>query len=100
MSTHAFTIARQRSAPRVRFYDPYSPTARMLRRFVRHRMAVLGLIVLIAFVLLALFAPFVAPSNPNRGDLRQIDLAPSLEHPLGTDGVGRDYWTRLVYGAR
>jgi peptide/nickel transport system permease protein len=49
---------------------------------------------------LALLAPVVSRYPPDRGDLRQVDEPPSLQHWLGTDGNGRDYWSRLVYGAR
>jgi peptide/nickel transport system permease protein len=69
-------------------------------RFRRHRLALVGLIVLAIFVVLAVLAPIVTPYNPTRGDLRAGDAPPSWEHPLGTDGNGRDYLSRLIYGAR
>ncbi|MEA2596860.1 MAG: peptide/nickel transport system permease protein [Thermomicrobiales bacterium] len=83
-----------------RFARDESPWARAVRRFRRHRLAVAGLVVLVVLSLMAVFAPVVGRNDPNRGDFRRIDLKPSWEYPLGTDGNGRDYWSRLVYGAR
>lgn len=77
-----------------------SPWQRSVRRFRRHRLAVIGLVVLILLALIAIFAPVIARHDPNRGDFRRIDLKPSWEYPLGTDGNGRDYFSRLVYGSR
>jgi peptide/nickel transport system permease protein len=83
-----------------RFARVESPWARAVRRFRRHKLAVIGLVVLVVLTLAAIFAPVVGRHDPNRGDFRQIDLKPSLDYPLGTDGNGRDYWSRLVYGGR
>jgi peptide/nickel transport system permease protein len=77
-----------------------SPWARAVRRFRRHRLAVAGLVVLVVLSVMAVFAPVVGQHDPNRGDFRHINERPSREHWLGTDGNGRDYWSRLVYGAR
>src|SRR4051794_35051681 len=77
-----------------------SPWQEAARRFRRHRLAVAGLVGLVILSLMAIFAPVVAQHDPNRGDFRQIDQPPSREYWLGTDGNGRDYWSRLVYGAR
>ncbi|MEA2527926.1 MAG: peptide/nickel transport system permease protein [Thermomicrobiales bacterium] len=77
-----------------------SPWARAVRRFRRHRLAVAGLVMLVIVSVMAIFAPVVGRNDPNRGDFRRIDQPPSLEYPLGTDGNGRDYWSRLVHGAR
>lgn len=53
-----------------------------------------------ALIVLAVFAPQIAPHDPNHGDFLNIDASPSWDHPLGTDGNGRDYWSRLLYGGR
>src|SRR5262249_59752236 len=66
----------------------------------RHGLAVAGLVVLVILSLMAIFAPLVGQHDPNRGDFRHLNERPSREHWLGTDGNGRDYWSRLVYGAR
>ncbi len=73
---------------------------RFLRRFRRHRLAVLGLAALSLFALVAILAPFVTFYDPNGIDLTVMRQAPSPAHVLGTDPLGRDVWTRLAYGTR
>ncbi|MXY92610.1 MAG: ABC transporter permease [Caldilineaceae bacterium SB0670_bin_27] len=73
---------------------------RFLRRFRRHRLAVLGLAALSLFALVAILAPFVTFYHPNGIDLTVMRQAPSTAHVLGTDPLGRDVWTRLAYGTR
>ena len=73
---------------------------RFLRRFRRHRLAVLGLAALSLFALVAILAPFVTFHDPNGIDLTVMRQAPSPAHVLGTDPLGRDVWTRLAYGTR
>ena len=73
---------------------------RSLRRFRRHRLAVLGLAALSLFALVAILAPFVTFYDPNGIDLTVMRQAPSPAHVLGTDPLGRDVWTRLAYGTR
>lgn len=62
------------------------------------------LIVLAVLILLilgaAIFAPFLAPHSPNQTDILNANLTPSASHPLGTDALGRDILSRLLYGAR
>jgi peptide/nickel transport system permease protein len=83
-----------------RFARVESPWRQAARRFRRHRLAVIGVIILTILGLMAIFAPIAAMNDPIRGNFLEIDLPPSREHWLGTDGNGRDYWARLVYGAR
>lgn len=59
-----------------------------------------GVAVVTVLAVLAVFAPVIGHYPPDRGNLLQMDESPSLRHPLGTDGNGRDYWSRLLYGAR
>ncbi len=73
---------------------------RALRAFLRHRLAVAGTIIFLIIALAALFAPLVATHDPNRVDLLASAQAPSSAHWLGTDDIGRDVFSRLVYGAR
>ncbi|MCC6804195.1 MAG: ABC transporter permease [Anaerolineae bacterium] len=73
---------------------------RILRRFLRNRLAVIGLIVLILIVLVAIFAPLIATNSPFSTNLRALGKAPSAEYLLGTDTAGRDVFARLVYGSR
>src|SRR5215217_3890664 len=77
-----------------------SPGRRTLRRFLSHWLAVFGTALLLLMGFCALFAPIVAPANPSKIDLTNISKPPSAEHWLGTDAVGRDVLSRLIYGAR
>lgn len=70
------------------------------RQFLRHRLAVYSSIVLLVIVLSAVFAPVLAPHDPSYINPMAFDQAPSLQHPLGTDRVGRDVLSRLIYGGR
>ena len=74
---------------------------RVLRRFLRHRMAVVSVVFLILVLLIAFpMASVVSPAEPNRINLREVGDAPSASHPLGTDMTGRDVLSRIVYGGR
>jgi peptide/nickel transport system permease protein len=81
-----------------------SPRARrrrlLARRFLRRPFAVVGLAVAITFVLAAVFAPWVAPYSPDATDFNALLATPSPEHLLGTDALGRDIFSRVVWGAR
>ena len=70
------------------------------RRFFKHPTAVIGLILLVILIVSAVFAPLLAPYDPDYQDLLQINKNPSMEHLLGTDSLGRDTLSRLLYGAR
>ncbi len=70
------------------------------RHLRRNRMAMAGLIVLVIFLLIAIFAPFITQHDPIQRDFgRALDL-PSEEHILGNDWLGRDNFTRILYGSR
>jgi peptide/nickel transport system permease protein len=69
-------------------------------RLFRHRLGRLGLIVLAALVVIASVAPLVAPYDPTEIYYESILSAPSMTHWLGTDDVGRDLLSRLIYGSR
>ncbi len=73
---------------------------KLWRRFCRNKLAVTGLVILILFVVSAIFAPLLAPHDPNRANLRMRNQPPSREHPFGTDDMGRDILSRLLYGGR
>ncbi len=81
-------------------------SAHLLRLLRRDRLALLGLVILVGFVLIAIFAPQLAPHDPLAQNLRVSKLPPawqeggSWEHPLGTDRLGRDLLSRILYGAR
>jgi peptide/nickel transport system permease protein len=78
-----------------------SPGTRALRRFLRHRLAVVGLVFIVLLTLITFpLAPVVAPIPPEEMSLRDIRQPPSADHPLGTDAIGRDVLSRVVYGGR
>jgi peptide/nickel transport system permease protein len=78
-----------------------SPGRRAVRRFLRHKLAVAGLIFMVVVTLVAFpLAPVVAPIPPEKTDLRAVRQPPSAEHWLGTDLIGRDVLSRVVYGGR
>jgi peptide/nickel transport system permease protein len=77
-----------------------SPARRALRRLLKRKAAVGGLVVIAAFVLLALFAPFVVPYDPIATSWSAVRKAPSAAHWFGTDDLGRDILARVIYGAR
>ena len=69
-------------------------------RFRMHRPAVAGLIVLLGLAVLCIAAPLVSPYDPEKTALLLIYEPPSPQHPFGTDGLGRDLATRILYGGR
>jgi peptide/nickel transport system permease protein len=70
-----------------------------LRRFLRHRLAVIGLVLLTVIVFMAVFADVIS-SKPFFTDVKAVSQPPSALHLLGTDRSGRDVWARVVHGAR
>lgn len=74
--------------------------SRALKRFFRNRLTWPALAVLVALLVAAIFAPQLATHQPNRQDFLAILQPPSAEHWLGTDELGRDIYTRVLYGAR
>jgi peptide/nickel transport system permease protein len=70
------------------------------RRFRRHKAAVAGLFVLVVLYGSAILAPVIAPQDPKEVHLDQVNQAPSLRHPMGTDNLGRDELSRVLYGGR
>src|SRR5690242_3476412 len=77
-----------------------SPGRRALRRLLKRKGAVAGLIVIATFILLALLAPLVAPYDPIATSWTLVRKPPSAAHWFGTDDLGRDVLTRVIYGAR
>jgi oligopeptide transport system permease protein len=82
---------------------PSAPTgvwADIAARFLANRLAVGGLIVATFLVLGAVFADLLALAPPDYADFSEVLQFPSVKHPLGTDAVGRDFYSRVLYGAR
>jgi peptide/nickel transport system permease protein len=80
--------------------EPASPWRRALRRLRRRRPAMVGLVVVLGFVVLALFAPWIAPHDPVATSWGAIRKAPSAMYWFGTDEIGRDVLSRVVWGTR
>ena len=79
--------------------DVAGPWRLVVRRFRRNKVAMTGLCFIVLVGLVAIFGPLIAPQNPNTiGDV--VNGGPSLAHWLGTDNIGRDNLSRLIYGAR
>jgi len=75
-------------------------TSRTLHYLMKNKLAVAGgALVLLVFVL-SIFAPLVAPYNPSAIDIKSILIGPSCSHPLGTDDLGRDVLSRMLWGGR
>ncbi len=75
--------------------------SRALRRFLRHKLAVISLIFIVLIALISFpLASIVAPIPPNKIELRETGDPPGNGHFLGTDLTGRDVWSRVVYGGR
>src|SRR5579859_1697173 len=77
-----------------------SPARRALRRLFKRKGAVVGLVVISTFILLALFAPLVAPYDPIATSWTLVRKPPSALHWFGTDELGRDILSRVIFGAR
>jgi peptide/nickel transport system permease protein len=69
-------------------------------RLQRNRMAVAGLVLVLGLFAVALLAPWLAPYDPNFIDLKQVLMPPGPAHLLGTDTLGRDVLSRIIFGAR
>lgn len=69
-------------------------------RFRKDPLALVGLIIIVAMALLAIFLPMVSPYSYDGMDLTAMNQGPTLQHPCGTDQMGRDLFIRILYGAR
>jgi len=72
----------------------------IVKALIRHKVVLAGSVILVFMMTVAVFAPFLAPCNPNDQDLYQVLQGPSRQHLLGTDDVGRDLLSRVIFGAR
>lgn len=77
-----------------------SELRRIMRVFVGRRIVIFGLVVILLAAIAAIFAPLLAPYNPDMIDLDHTLLWPTRDHLLGTDAIGRDVLSRIIYGAR
>ncbi|WP_077214377.1 oligopeptide ABC transporter permease [Bacillus dakarensis] len=77
-----------------------SPSQIALRRFLKNKLAVVSVVVLIVIISAVICAPFLTDHSPTKTNLMLIERPPSDDHPLGTDSSGRDNLSRLLYGGR
>ncbi len=77
-----------------------SELRRVVRVFFGRKLAVVGLVLILFLIITAIFAPWLAPYPPNAIDMTQTLAKPSAAHWLGTDNLGRDVLSRIIYGAR
>lgn len=74
--------------------------AQVLHRMRKNKMAMAGLYIVIALIVLAIFAPWIMPYDYTAMDMTSMYASPSWQHPFGCDDLGRDILSRLLYGAR
>ncbi|MEP6995322.1 MAG: ABC transporter permease [Acidobacteriota bacterium] len=77
-----------------------SPVRDFLRRLWHIRLAGVGIVIVGIVIVAALFAPLIAPYDPTQKNTRNLLKGPTTQHPLGTDELGRDTLSRVIYGAR
>lgn len=79
----------------------YTPLWKLsLNRFMKNKLAVFGMIILLILIITSIFAPLITSYGRDAQNLSMIHGKPSKEHILGTDELGRDVFTRLLYGGR
>lgn len=69
-------------------------------RFKKNKLAIGGAVIVSSLFFVAIFATFIAPYDPNAIDVKHILEPPNLNHPFGTDDLGRDVFSRVIYGSR
>ncbi|MDV6376066.1 ABC transporter permease [Deinococcus arenicola] len=88
------------TAPAPPAVKSYSALQMSMRRLVRHKAAMISLAFIVLVLLTAIFAPLIAPHDPNAQDLGGFFAPPSASYPLGQDELGRDLLSRIFYGGR
>lgn len=77
-----------------------SNSRRALRRFLRQKLAVVGMAITLFLIVIAILAPLIAPSSIDTADVMAANQFPSSAYPFGTDGIGRNVLTRVMFGTR
>jgi peptide/nickel transport system permease protein len=88
------------SEPEIVIAPPVSEWKRFLKILLQRKFVIFGVVVLVCLVVVAIFAPLIAQYDPYKNEMGNTLLSPSGAHWLGTDNLGRDVFSRLVYGAR
>lgn len=95
MSTNqAVVLKAEEAAPK------YSEFRRIVSVFLRRKVSFFGFIFIVLLILVAIFAPLIAPYDPLATDFNAVTQDPSINHLLGTDDIGRDVLSRILYGTR
>lgn len=81
-------------------FDSSSLLYRNMKRLLKNKLAVMGIIIILIFIILAVFAPLFTSFKPNTIDLNAVGASPSSTHIFGTDKLGRDVFARILYGGR
>ncbi|MEW6185682.1 MAG: ABC transporter permease [Thermodesulfobacteriota bacterium] len=72
----------------------------IIRGVFKHKLSRAGIVIILLLAVMAIFSPLLSTHNPNAQDLYNVLTGPSFEHWLGTDNVGRDLYSRIIYGSR
>jgi ABC-type dipeptide/oligopeptide/nickel transport system permease subunit len=72
----------------------------IIRGVFKHKLSRAGIVIIFLLAFMAVFAPLLSPYDPNQQDLYKVLTGPSIDHWLGTDNVGRDLLSRIIYGSR
>lgn len=96
-----FSIEIEKDLSEIGSAQEYTYFQMITKRFFRHKLAVVGLVIIMILILLSLLAPYLSHYDPGKTNLLKRFFPILTEgHFLGTDDVGRDEWTRLLYGGR
>ncbi|MCA0926611.1 ABC transporter permease [Bacillus stratosphericus] len=91
---------KELQAPKQKEEHSQSLILESMKLFFQHKLAVIGTVIVFLFLILAIFAPLIAPYGINEQSLGERFSAPSAAHWFGTDDFGRDIFSRVVHGAR
>jgi peptide/nickel transport system permease protein len=100
MTTENISITKSSSRFSVALKDFWNSVKELTELVFSSPTAVIGLIIVMLWVLIAIFAPLITTCSPLEQDYKNINKPPSAEHFLGTDNLGRDVWARVAFGAR
>lgn len=99
-ATNVNTQASAAQAPQSLTIQPPSLLQKLRRTWRKYDVAIIGGIFFLVVLVVSLLAPLVAPYDPTERNIRNRLASPSIEHPFGTDEIGRDVLSRVIYGGR
>ena len=103
--TNKSTLSQSGQDERFTTAQAHSPGRLVLKRLFRNKLAIVGMVIIGIVVFTAIFAPVLAKQTPDKNGifktyLRETKISPSLEYPMGTDDLGRDMFSLIIYGSR